>query len=101
MAKLTPAVAVKHLRYIAMEEEKGRLTPRLQEIREHRLALLARKRACRMCGTVQTAKESIRLWREDGLGSECRRRLADPRDDLSPVEQADELADLGNVVDVA
>lgn len=75
MARLTPALAIKHLAYIEREEAAGRLTPNLRSIREHRLALLERSKCCFACGERIQNKESLRLWEQDRLGPVCREKL--------------------------
>lgn len=76
MAKLTPALAIKHLNYIAREEAHGRLTPILEGIREHRLALLKRSKCCFACGRKIENRESLKAWEVDQLGPECRSKMA-------------------------
>lgn len=76
MARLTPALAAKHLRYIEREESLGRMTDILAGIREHRLALLKRSRACFHCGELIRNKESLKQWEVDRLGPVCRERLS-------------------------
>lgn len=76
MAKLTPAAAAKALRYIEREEAAGRLTPNLEQIREHRLAYLMRSKCCVHCGTPLSREDSIEEWSLDGLGPKCRANLA-------------------------
>lgn len=76
MPRLTPVLAVKHLRYIEREEQAGRMTPILAGIREHRLALLQRSKCCFACGERIENKESLRLWEQDHLGPTCRQKLA-------------------------
>lgn len=76
MARLTPALAAKHLAYIEREEAKGRLTETLAGIREHRQAFLLRSRACFHCGELIRNKESLKAWEQDRLGPICRERLS-------------------------
>lgn len=75
MAKLTPALAIKHLAYIEREEANGRLTENLRSIREHRQAFLLRSKCCFACGERIENKESLRLWAQDRLGPVCRQKL--------------------------
>lgn len=76
MPRLTPALATRHLRYIAREEAAGRMTPNLEQIREHRLALLTRSKCCFACGRKIENKESLKAWQVDHLGPECRQQMA-------------------------
>lgn len=72
MARLTPADAARHVRYIEREEAAGRLTDNLRGIREHRLAFLRRSKCCLMCGHPLTDPVSV----ERGFGPDCAQRLA-------------------------
>lgn len=83
MARLTPAEAVRHIRYIDREEQAGRLTEVLAEKREHRVTFLLRSHACFQCGERITNPESLRLWERDRLGPVCRARLAGPLEEAS------------------
>ena len=52
---------------------------RLAETFEKSQASLVRHRACFVCGTEQRNPESVRLWEQDRMGSECRQRYPDWR----------------------
>lgn len=76
MARLTPALAAKHLRYIEREESLGRLTETLAGIRQHRVAFLTRSKCCFACGRKIENKDSLKAWERDHLGPECRQSMA-------------------------
>ena len=61
---------------IEREEANGRMTPTLEGIREHRLALLKRSKACFACGRKIENKDSLKAWERDHLGPECRQSMA-------------------------
>ena len=68
--------AVVAVNYIARAAEKGQDVSRLAEKWEKQSALLVRRHACFHCGAVLTDPQSIEAWRVDGLGPDCRVKLA-------------------------
>lgn len=64
------------LSYAARSKAKGQPVEQLAESVEKRTASLIRHTCCFVCGTKQTHPDSIALWEQDRLGSECRRKFA-------------------------
>lgn len=67
--------ARRNLHYIERAKAKGQDVARLQETYEKSQERLVRHHRCFVCGTEQTHPESIALWEQDRMGSECRRRF--------------------------